>query len=100
MTSNNSLATDMARLSARPYSEVGVPMFVIAQDITTTKTRPANGANTGELAERFAELAATLVATTPQPNVADVARLVEVLADRHLLGLDGPCFTRIADGPY
>ena len=99
MTSDDLLATDMARLGARPYYKVGVPMFVIMQDMTTTGVRPATSANTGDLAERFAELSATLLATTPQPTGADVARLVEVLADRHLLGLNGPCFTRIADSP-
>ena len=98
MSSEDSLATDMARLGTRPYSEVGVRMFVIAQDIKTTGVRPAAARNTGDLAERFAKLAATFVAITPQPGIADVARLVEVLADRHLLELDGPCFTRIAGG--
>ncbi len=98
MTNADSLANDMARLDARPYSEVGVPMFVIAQDMTKTKTRRAERTNQGVLAERLVALATTLIATTPQPNLGDVARLVEVLADRHLLELDGPRFTQIADG--
>lgn len=86
------LAADMARLAARPYAEVGVPMFLLAEDLRAD--RPRHGGEP-ELAATLRAMADALPAA---PNVAEVARLVEVLADRHLLGADGPCFTRLGDG--
>ena len=98
MTDADALAADMARLGARPYSEVGVPMFVIGQDLTAADAPPVSTAASGELADRFADLAAALISKDSNPGVAKVARLVEVLADRHLLEVDGPRFTAIFDG--
>ena len=97
MTGDDILAADMARLGARPYSEVGVPMFVIAQDLASIEP-PRDAIRTNDdLAERFAALMAAVVAENPEPQVADVARLVEVFADRHLLSADGQRFTLIFD---
>ncbi|SFS12482.1 hypothetical protein [Sphingomonas jatrophae] len=83
------LAADMARLGARPYSEVGVPMFLVAEDLR------------GDLAvkdEGEPKLAAALRdMAVERPEPADTARLIEVLADRHILGADGPAFTRLSD---
>ena len=98
MTDADALAVDMARLGARPYSEVGVPMFVIGQDLTAALASPVATAASGDLADRFADLTAAFISTDPDPGVAKIARLVEVLADRHLLEIDGPCFTAISDG--
>lgn len=98
MTEEDTLATDMARLGARPYSEVGVPMFIIAQDLTDTEAPRAAITPAGDLADRFAELAMAFTSLNPDPGVADVARLIEVLADRHLLEIDGPRFTLISEG--
>lgn len=97
MTESEMLAKDIARLAARPYSEVGVPMFVIAQDRTAKKdTQPPVSVDFG-LAERFAALAAASAEQNPALTLVDIARLVEVLADRHLLALNGPHFTEISD---
>ena len=98
MTDADTLAADMARLGARPYSEVGVPMFVIGRDLTAAELPPVSSAASGELADRFAELATALISHDPDPGIANIARLVEVLADRHLLEVDGPRFTSISDG--
>ena len=98
MTDNDTLVTDMARLAARPYSEVGVPMFVIAQDRTAIKGARAPISSDGNLAVRLAALAVAFTKHNPDPGLTDVARLIEVLADRHLLQLDGPRFTLISDG--
>jgi len=91
------LASDMARLGARPYSEVGVPMFVIAQDMTNDHARPGTAKPTCNLDKQFGELSGTFVAMNPDPTVAEIARLVEVFADRRLLKPDGPCFTRLSE---
>ena len=98
MTDEDALAADMVRLGARPYSEVGVPMFIITQDLTATEAPRASIAISRKLAERFADLAAALTSQNPDPGVADVARLVEVFADRHLLEIDGQRFTLISEG--
>lgn len=97
MTDTDTLAADMARLGMRPYSQVGVPMFVIAQDLTPNAMPRPEIAVTRDLAQRFADLAATLISVDPDPGFAQVARLVEVLADRHLLQVDGQHFTQILD---
>lgn len=97
MADNEILAKDIARLAARPYSEVGVPMFVIAQDRTAKRDTQAPVSSDCGLAERFAALVAASAEQNPAPTLTDVARLVEVLADRHLLAPDGPHFTEISD---
>ena len=97
MTDYDTLTADMARLGERPYFEVGVPMFLIAQDLTTRQMPRATTRTAGELAERLGELAATLSDHCPNPETVDVARLMEVFADRHLLEIDGQNFTRISD---
>lgn len=97
MTDKDTLTADMNRLGARPYSEVGVPMFIITQDLTATQAPQASAASSRELAKRFAELAAALTLKNPDPGLGDVARLVEVFADRHLLEIDGQRFTMISD---
>ena len=98
MTDADALTSDMTRLSTRPYSEVGVPMFVIAQDLAATEALRASTATAGCLAERYAELVAAFASQNSDPTVVDVARLVQVFADRHLLEIDGPRFTLISDG--
>ena len=97
MNDKETLAGDMARLGARPYSEVGVPMFVIAQDMTNDDARLGTAKPTCNLDKQFGELSSTFVAMNPDPTVAEIARLVEVFADRRLLKPDGPCFTRLSE---
>lgn len=97
-TDYDTLAADMARLGERPYPEVGVPMFVIAQDLSRPDAPRASTATSIKLADRFAELADMLIAHNADPSVAQMARLVEVLADEHLLELHGQRFTRVSEG--
>lgn len=91
------LLADMERLGQRPYAEIGVPMFLVAEDLSGTapETKPAH-ADT-QLAMLFAQAAEALMRRKPELTAGDVARLVEVIADRHFLALATPPFSRIGD---
>ena len=85
----------MDRLGNRPYAEIGVPMFLVAEDLT--EAAPARRADDGSgriLAMLLAEGAAALRRRTPDLTVKDVARLIESLADRHFMGLATPAFSQ------
>lgn len=90
------LAADLARLGARPYAEVGVPMILLAEDLRGgARVVPAQAADAPVLAlrDRLRTVADT---GHPVATSAATARLLEVLADRTLLGPDGPDFTRLS----
>lgn len=90
------LLADMARLGERPYAQVGVPMFLVAEDLRGGPLPPLEEA-WAAIAETFVRMGAVLDAHRPDAGAKDVARLVEVLADRHLLGVTMPAFTRLGD---
>ena len=94
------LIADMERLGRRPYAEVGVPMFLVAED-RRTSTPPAVDAATQwrDVAKLFADRAEVLIARKPDLGVSDVARLVEVFADRYLIASAVPPFSMISDEP-
>ena len=91
------LFADMARLGARPYSQVGVPMLLIAESLRGGPTSPDPAGAVPDLASRLAAMGETLATRQPEVTTADTARLIEVLADRHLLGEDGPAFTGLSE---
>lgn len=84
------LKADLARLKARPYAEVGVPMFLVPED---WRGGPLPAGGEPDLAARLSAMAEL------HGDPCPVAPLVELLADRHLLGADGPVFTRLSDAP-
>lgn len=93
---------DMERLGARPYSEIGVPMFLVAEDLSApvagaVPVRRGPDASGRVLALLLADAAQALRARRPDLTAKDVARLVETLADRHFLGLAAPAFSLSAD---
>lgn len=85
----------MARLGERPYSEVGVPMLLMAEDYA----RPPGDGPLGEgepaLAERLTQMAAALSEQRAGHDEADAARVLEVLADETLLSPGGPAFSTL-----
>lgn len=94
------LIADMERLGRRPYAEVGVPMFLVAED-RRASTPPAVDVATQwrDVATLFADRAEVLIARKPDLGVSDVARLVEVFADRYLIASAVPPFSMISDEP-
>jgi hypothetical protein len=89
---------DMDRLGNRDYKEIGVPMFLVAEDLTGQAPRHVPGDGSGRiLAMLLAEGAAALRQRRPDLSADDIARLIESLADRHFLSLATPAFSRAAD---
>lgn len=88
----------MDRLGRRPYEEIGVPMFLVAEDLTgeAPPRRPDDGSGR-VLAMLLAEGAEALRRRVPELTARDVARLIESLADRHFLGLATPAFSQSPD---
>lgn len=90
------LIAQMQVLGARPYSEIGVPMFLVAEDLT--KDGPAEAivsCSGNDLATLFAQMAEALLSRKPELDANDIARLVEVLADRYFLAFATPAFSAI-----
>ncbi len=89
---------DMERLGSRDYKEIGVPMFLVAEDLTeAAKPRPAGDGSGRILAMLLAEGAEALRMRRPDLDADDIARLIEALADRHFLSLAARAISRAAD---
>jgi hypothetical protein len=89
---------DMERLGNRDYKEIGVPMFLVAEDLTGQAfARQAPDGSGRILAMLLAEGAAALRSRRPDLSADDIARLIEALADRHFLSLAAPAFSRATD---
>lgn len=88
----------MDRLGQRPYAEIGVPMFLVAEDLTEgARLRPPDDGSGRVLALLLAEGAEALRRRVPDLTPKDVSRLVESLADRYFLGLATPAFSQSSD---
>ncbi len=89
---------DMDRLGSRDYAEIGVPMFLVAEDLTGQSPRPVVHDGSGRiLAMLLAEGVEALRSRRPDLNADDIARLIEALADRHFLSLATPAFSRATE---
>jgi hypothetical protein len=89
---------DMERLGNRDYKEIGVPMFLVAEDLSGEARQRVTADGSGRiLAMLLAEGAAALRSRRPDLSADDIARLIEALADRHFLSLATPAFSRAAD---
>lgn len=85
---------DIVRLSRRTYAEVGVPMYLVPEDLTGASPAAA-GEGDGALAQEFEAVVAALEARNGPLSSSDIAHVLEVLADRHFL--DVP-FSSLSDG--
>lgn len=74
---------DMVRLSRRIYAEVGVPMYLVPEDLTDSG--PASAPAPSPLAEEFEAVLAALERRNGPLVISDIAQVLEVLADRHFL---------------
>ena len=86
---------DIVRLSRRIYSEVGVPMFLVPEDLTGGAAVAAPDPAGEELASLFEAVVAALEARNGPLSTTDIAQVIEVLADRHFL--EQP-FSSLAEG--
>ena len=87
---------DMVRLSRRAYSEVGVPMYLVPEDLTGTIPTPEPDPEGQALADLFEAVIHALTQRNGSLSSTDLAQVLEVLADRHFL--DVP-FSSLSDGP-
>ena len=76
---------DMARLSRRIYAEVGVPMYLVPEDLTAKAAEPAPDPESEALAAEFEAVVAALTERNGPLSTTDLAHVLEVLADRHFL---------------
>ncbi|HEV2559678.1 MAG TPA: hypothetical protein VGU45_13710 [Microvirga sp.] len=66
------LSAELERLAARDYREEGIPMLIVADGLAS------EAGAAPDLADAFGRLASHL---PPGPGEADIARLLEALAD-------------------
>ena len=90
----DALEAEIARLSARPYAEIGVPMYIVPENLCDGAPEPAPAAPNA-LSRAFDEAVAALEAKRGPLHAEDLARIIEVLADRTFL--DQP-FSALSDG--
>lgn len=86
------LSQDLARLSERAYSEEGIPVFLVCEDVAGDgKGRKAdpNRSTDPAIQTAFQESAHALALVRPEATEEDVSKLIEVLADRDF----GICLT-------
>lgn len=92
------LLDDMGQLGSRDYSQVGVPMFLIAEDLRTAQPATIDTSTQWrEIAAQFARQAKLLSTHMPDLGPTDVARLVELLANRNLFESTKPIFSALSD---
>ena len=92
------LLDDMGQLGSRDYSQVGVPMFLIAEDLRTAQPATIDTSTQWrEIAAQFARQAKLLSTHMPDLGPTDVARLVELLANRNLFDRTKPIFSALSD---
>ena len=81
------LQADMATLSKRVYSEEGIPMILVCEDLTAkTPVVPASKAMNAAVAPAFQHYAEAWQQVHPEARVGDVAKLVELMAYRDFAG--------------
>ena len=84
------LREDLARLAPRAYSEEGIPVFLACEDLVSNRTSrhfaatltPFNAALAADLRKN----AEAWQRIHPDATDADIAKLIEVLADRDFAG--------------
>ena len=86
---------DMVRLSRRTYAVTGVPMYLVPEDLTGQNPEPPSDPEGEALAAEFEAVCNALAHRNGPLASIDIARILEVLADRHFL--DVP-FSSLAGG--
>lgn len=84
------LERDLARLGQRTYSDQGIPVLLVGEDLAPAgvglnRARRVNvGAESTRLAREFHRLVGLMQRLRPERTEDDVPKLIEVLADRDL----------------
>ena len=86
---------EMVRLSRRTYAVTGVPMYLVPEDLTGQNSEPQPDPEGEALAAEFEAVCNALARRNGPLASIDIARILEVLADRHFL--DVP-FSSLAGG--
>lgn len=71
---------DWAKLERPPYSEEGVPVLLVGEDLTAVS--PAGVADGPQLAKEFRQITELRLEADPNAPVSDLSKLVELLAAR------------------
>ena len=91
------LEAEIARLTARPYPVIGVPMYLTTEDLTLPATSPmVSDAENDRLAEAFDKAVETLQARRGPLGPRDITHVVEVLAEHSFLDLP---FSGLGEAP-
>lgn len=80
------LESEIARLAKRPKAEVGIPMFVVPENLAeaTPDASPTDAGST-ELSRSFDAAVAGLEKRRGPLKPEDLAAIIEVLAEHHFL---------------
>lgn len=78
---------DIVRLSRRVYAVTGVPMYLVPEDLTGTNPTPPHDPEGAALADEFEAVCEALATRNGPLSTLDLARILEVLADRHFLSV-------------
>lgn len=89
------LEAEMERLSALPVAELGVPMFLVPENLADPDALPQGDGEGMALSREFDEAVALLEARRGTLTARDLAAVIEVLAEHRML--DRP-FSSIAGG--
>lgn len=82
----DALVAQPRRPETSKYAEMGVPMFLIGEDSTCDASEaPTGHADTNRLREDFVQLARAMAQRKPELDHEDIAKLLEVLAERHFV---------------
>ena len=92
---------DIERLTSRDYAEIGVPMFLIAEDLSAGAPRsvpPQSPHRSALLRAAFDQVWAAIAARKPELDSVDISHAIEVVADRYILAIPAGEFSRLSAG--
>lgn len=94
----NEVMADIERLTARDYAEIGVPMFLIAEDLSAgapAAIPPPSPHRSALIAAAFDQVWQAIMQRKPELDAVDISRALEVVADRYVLSYPTVEFSRL-----
>ena len=83
------------------YAEIGVPMFLIAEDLSADALKsvpPQSPHRSALLRAAFDQVWAAVMARKLDVDSVDISRAIEVVADRYILAIPAGEFSRLTTG--